>query len=154
MVSDATARGAVQDAEDQEDGDDDPSLITVELGPKFRNRIFHEYDEGHPGGQVLVVAGRRVRVRHTARVREALGSGVLVTSRKEPTAAPPEIADLLDQQRTAAREAEEAEAAALIAAKKQAQAAIAAAASSTGGGGQGEGSEGDPASPPRATKKP
>lgn len=166
MAATQSTRAVTQDDTD----DDDPNYVVVELGPKFQNRIFHEFDDGHPGGEALVVNGRRVRVRYTGRVREALGSGLLVMSRKEATPRPPDMSELLEENR---RDTAGAEAAALA----QAAADLASAAAGTaaaanarpvpedgvtstheedeeGGDADGDGGDGDPPKRSRAKKAP
>lgn len=86
-----------------DDEDDDGSYVVVELGPKYQDSIFHEFDDGHPGGEALVVKGRRVRVRYTQRVREAVARQFLVMSKKPATPRPPDMSEMLEDGQMAAR---------------------------------------------------
>lgn len=74
-----------------------PEIITVELSveackPRRPNAhlqddgvIFTETHADHPGGQVVVVKGRRVRVARTERVRRAIANGLLVITSEPET---------------------------------------------------------------------
>lgn len=143
---DATQADLVDGTDDDEE-EDDPSYLTVELGPKARtvpgkpdgSKIFHEFDEGHPGGEALVVLGRRVRVKQTARVREAIAAGLLTISKKPATKRPPDVSEILDESRREFAERERA-------------AAGAASVALTTDGGEGGEEGGDTDAPPTATK--
>ncbi len=105
--------------------------IIVQLGPKGANRIYHESHPEHPHkpdekvGEVLVVAGRRVKVARTPGVASAIMQGILeeVPGNARETAPLPELTRL--QQEEAARQVE---AAAKAEAEKKAAAAKAKAA--------------------------
>lgn len=72
---------------------------TVNVGKGDQGRIFTEVDSRHPGGQVVVVRGRRVKVYPTKRVLAAIGEGILEETRRPETAAPVQVSDVLDQAR-------------------------------------------------------
>lgn len=87
------------------DEDEQQGHILVELHPRFAtipgkpdaSGIFHERDERHPDGEVLVTRGRVVKVAPTARVMQAIASKVLIESKKGETVKPPELRDLLSR---------------------------------------------------------
>jgi hypothetical protein len=136
-------------ADEAAEEDDDPNFIVVQLGPKFQNKIFHEFDAGFPDGEALVVAGRRVKLRYTAKVREALGSGLLERATKPPTPKPPEMADLIDDM----GRAQHAEFVATDArGVPQGVAVPAAATTDEGDSGEGDSGEGDSGDGPSSTK--
>ncbi len=85
--------------------DEQQGHILVELHPRLANipgkpdasGIFHERDERHPDGEVLVTKGRVVKVAPTARVMQAIANKVLIESKKGETVKPPELRDLLSR---------------------------------------------------------